>query len=105
MLEDNRKGQRPGREGAIPTVQTRLKVGLKSISTLQLLQTNDGQCAAYMGKVRGNKELRATTREGRSDLNCTDGVEGWVKVAAADARTTLLGATQFLGSKEIERSE
>ena len=105
MLGDNRKGQRPGREGAIPTVQTRLKVGSKSISTLQLLQTNVGQCAANMCKVGGNKELRATTREGRSDLNCTDEVEGWVKVAAADARTTPLGAPQFLGWKEIERSE
>ena len=58
-----------------------------------------------MCKARGNKELRATTREGKSDLNCTEEVEGWVKVAAADARTTPLGATQFLGWKEIERSE
>ena len=63
MLGDNKKGQRPRREGSIQTVQTRLKVGSKSISTLQLLQTNVGQCAANMWKVRGNKELRATTRE------------------------------------------
>ena len=60
MLEDNRKGQRPGRERAIPTVQTRLKAGSKSILTLQLLQTNVGQCAANMCKVKGNKEIRAT---------------------------------------------
>ena len=60
---------------------------------------------ANMCKARGSKELRATTREERSESNCTDEVEGWVKVAAADARTTLLGAPQFLGWKEIERSE
>ena len=29
MFGDNRKGQRPGREGGISTVQTRLKVGSK----------------------------------------------------------------------------